>query len=715
MPPKDPNVHKLPFSATSQGSRLGMVLSENHARFVEDELSTPKIINWKTQYHTDQKKTTNDGSSNKKGFRCPRFREYVGNVPLIDLSHLVPNAGVTLYAKCEFLNPSMNGLDRLVKRYVETLANHPTTLVAAGNTHIGVSLVMACAWFGHDCILTVPSTLDESRKNELKAYGATLQEVTVEPGQSEYAACHEAAQMIADASEKHTLADASQLKQQHSLPCDLAQELMEDAEQLRAPFTHYVGSSANPITTYATAEYFQKNNVQFVEAQQEESVLTSDYGDDVSSRKPDQTIPVSMEDTVHMSRFLSSHEGLNLCPAGASNLLAAIRLSKKLPKGSRIVTDLQDIGVRYLGTVFNDEWLKKQGIQPLDNPKSFLTVNRQRIPNKEEGREKVPNYYSTYGDNPMIELTHLAPEAAKRGIRIVAKCEFFNPSFSIKDRIVFNIISKAEESGALKPGMTIIAASSGNTGASTAMVAAMKGYDCIITTSPKCSKEKMDAIRCYGAQLWISPKGAKEGTPQHYMEIARLAALEDEEKYFDVDQYETLSNPEGHYISLGPELYRDTIGAVTHFIAAGSTGGTITGIGRCLKELNPNIKVILADPVGSIFKGYFETKTVGTPGPFLVEGVGKGSIPGAMNFDFVDDCVSISDEAAFRMCKRLARTEGCLPGGSSGLNVAGAIKYANERAPDNAVICTVLPDLGIKYLSKVYNDEYLLQNNIATV
>lgn len=160
MRPKDPNVHKLPFSATSQGSRLGMVLSQNHARFVEEaEHPTPEIINWKTSYHTNIKKTTNGGS--KKDFSCPRFREYVGNVPLIDLSHLVPNEGVTLYAKCEFLNPSMNGLDRLVKRYVGTLGSPGKTLVAAGNTHIGVSLVMACAWFGHDCILTIPSTLDE--------------------------------------------------------------------------------------------------------------------------------------------------------------------------------------------------------------------------------------------------------------------------------------------------------------------------------------------------------------------------------------------------------------------------------------------------------------------------------------------------------------------------------------------------------------------------
>jgi cysteine synthase len=222
----------------------------------------------------------------------------------------------------------------------------------------------------------------------------------------------------------------------------------------------------------------------------------------------------------------------------------------------------------------------------------------------------------------------------------------------------------------------------------------------------------MDAIRAYGAELIVSPAGAKEGEKTHYMEIARLLALEDPTLYFDMDQYETKANPQGHYRTLGPEIWEQTTGRVTHFVAAGSTGGTISGTGAFLKEQNPGVRVVLGDPLGSIFTNYFRTGEIGQPSKFLVEGVGKGSIPGAMNFDVIDQVVPVSDQQAFDTCFMLCRKEGICAGGSAGLNLFAALQVAKEVTED-ATIVTVFPDLGVKYLSKIYNDEWLKENGLV--
>ncbi|KNC87651.1 hypothetical protein SARC_00222 [Sphaeroforma arctica JP610] len=331
---------------------------------------------------------------------------------------------------------------------------------------------------------------------------------------------------------------------------------------------------------------------------------------------------------------------------------------------------------------------------------------------------KICRYRELVADTPMVDLTHLVAkdansELANSNVRVFAKVEFLNPGFSIKDRIVQNILNKAEDEGKLKKGMIAVAASSGNTGASTAMMCAMRGYECIITTSPKCSKEKMDAIKAYGAKLLVSEPGVEEGDPKHYIEMARLMALEDPELYFDIDQYDTLSNPEGHFLTLGPEIWQQTNGLVTHFVAAGSTGGTISGTAKYLKQQNPEVKAVLADPVGSIFTEYFKKGSYGKPKDFLVEGVGKGTIPGAMNFDIIDDVIPVNDQEAFDTCFRLSRKEGICAGGSSGLNVFASLQLAASLDPNTpAVIVTVLPDLGVKYLSKFYNDEWLTENGL---
>jgi len=319
-------------------------------------------------------------------------------------------------------------------------------------------------------------------------------------------------------------------------------------------------------------------------------------------------------------------------------------------------------------------------------------------------------YSDMIGNTKLIDLTQFAKPVVE-GVRVYAKAEFLNPGFSVKDRIVRHIFKNAEETGQLRPGGTVVAASSGNTGAATAMVAAMRGYRAVITTSGKCSSEKIDSIRAYGAVVIVCPDGVSEDHPDHYMNVAtRLAAENDD--WFDVNQYDNLQNPEAHYSSLAPEIWEQTNGEVTHFIAAGSTGGTISGNARYLKEQNPDLKVVLADPVGSIFTSYFNGQGL-QGGKFLVEGVGKGSIPGAMDFSLIDDVMPVSDDNAFAMCHYLASQAGILAGGSSGLNAYAAIRLANQVTEPSTIV-TIMPDTGIKYLSKIYNPQWLEENNIVT-
>jgi len=322
---------------------------------------------------------------------------------------------------------------------------------------------------------------------------------------------------------------------------------------------------------------------------------------------------------------------------------------------------------------------------------------------------KIQRYENLIGETPLVDITSLAsPKVA--GVKVLAKCEFLNPGFSMKDRIVKNIFDKAEEAGLLHPGDTVVAASSGNTGAAVAMLAAMRGYRAVITTSPKCSEEKIATIKAYGAEILVSKAGLSDDHPESYMNMARDLAAKNT-GWFDVNQYDNLDNPEGHYRTLGPEIWSQTVGRVTHFVAGGSTGGTITGTGKFLKSKNPDVKCVLADPFGSIFYEYFVSQRLVSPQKFLVEGVGKGSIPGCMDFSLIDDVVQVKDEDAFLTCHELARKEGLLVGGSAGLNTWAAIHLANQLE-EPGVIVTVLCDLGVKYLSKVFNKNWLEENKI---
>ncbi len=321
----------------------------------------------------------------------------------------------------------------------------------------------------------------------------------------------------------------------------------------------------------------------------------------------------------------------------------------------------------------------------------------------------IKNYIDTVGNTPLVKLQKFSPNPL---VTILAKCEFLNPSCSIKDRIVKYIIDDAEKTGLLKPGGTIVEGTSGNTGAATAMIAAIKGYKAILTMPDKVSIEKQNALKAYGAKIIVCPTAAAPDSSDHYVNTSIRIAKETPNS-FRINQYDNKKNPEAHYHSTGPEIWQQTDGQLDYFVASASTGGTISGVGKYLKERNPNIKVVMPDPVGSIYYEYFKTRKVpASEGcTYFVEGVGEDHIAHALDWSIVDEVIQFTDKQAFAVGRRLATEEGILAGGSSGANVWAAIELAKKLTKPTTIV-TVLPDLGVKYLSKMYNDEWMTQHDL---
>ena len=312
------------------------------------------------------------------------------------------------------------------------------------------------------------------------------------------------------------------------------------------------------------------------------------------------------------------------------------------------------------------------------------------------------------GWTPIIRLSRVG-----RGLRtpVLAKAEQLNPGGSVKDRIGLAIIEAAERSGALKPGGVIVEGTSGNTGVGLAIAAAIKGYRCIFTIPDKMSTEKIKLLRAFGAEVVVVPTAVPPDHPEYYIQKAKAIVAATPGAIL-ADQHFNPVNPEAHYRTTGPEIWEQTSGRVTHFVCSPGTGGTVSGVGRYLKERNPGIRVIAPDPVGSIYAEYAASHRKGEGFPYKVEGVGGDKIPTSLHFDVVDEFVAVSDRDAFRMARRLTREEGLFVGGSTGLNVHVALELARRLDDPEALVVTVLCDTGERYLSKLYDDAWMRENQM---
>ena len=317
------------------------------------------------------------------------------------------------------------------------------------------------------------------------------------------------------------------------------------------------------------------------------------------------------------------------------------------------------------------------------------------------------NVLGLIGNTPLIKLNRLARDVKAQ---VFAKMESLNPGYSVKDRIGVAMIEAAEREGILKPGGTVVEATSGNTGIGLALAAAVKGYKCIFVMTDKASVEKSRYLKALGADVVITPVSAKPGTPNHYVSTARRIAAETPNSFYP-DQYSHPANPDAHYRTTGPEIWRQTEGKITHFVAGIGTGGTISGTGRFLKEKNPSIKIVGADPYGSIFKTFKETGNVIEATPYLVEGIGQEIVPPNVHINYVDEVINVTDRESFEMSRQLGRFEGIFCGGSTGTNLAAALRVASTL-DENAIVVFIVCDTGEHYLTKHHSDEWLKEKRL---
>ena len=315
------------------------------------------------------------------------------------------------------------------------------------------------------------------------------------------------------------------------------------------------------------------------------------------------------------------------------------------------------------------------------------------------------NILAAIGHTPLVRLNDIGRDVAAD---IYVKCEYMNPSGSMKDRMTVHMVNQAEARGVLKPGGTIVEATSGNTGAGLAMVGAVRGYHCVFVMPDKMANEKLAALRAFGARVVVCPTAVEPDDPRSYYSVAKRIHAETPNSFY-ANQHHNLDNPGGHYMSTGLEILEQTDGQVDVFVAGLGTGGTMGGVGRYLKERRPEIRLVGADPVGSLYHDYIKSQRITKPFTYEIAGIGEDFFPSTFDPKMLDEIVPVDDKECFLMARDLVRREGLYAGGSSGAAVAGAVKYARQIGkPQNIVV--LLPDGAAKYLSKLFNDQWLREN-----
>jgi cystathionine beta-synthase len=317
----------------------------------------------------------------------------------------------------------------------------------------------------------------------------------------------------------------------------------------------------------------------------------------------------------------------------------------------------------------------------------------------------LENITEAVGHTPIVRLHRVAKDV---DAEIYVKCEFLNPGGSHKDRLARNMLRRAEEEG-LKPGGTIVEATSGNTGASLALFAAVRGYKCVFVMPDKMSQEKISNLRAFGARVVVCPTAVEPDDPRSYYQVAQRIARETANCFY-ANQYHNPANPEAHYVSTGPEIWAQTGGEIDVFVAGLGTGGTISGTGKYLKEKKPGIKLVGVDPVGSLYYDFVKTGRITKSFSYKVEGIGEDFFPTTMNLEILDDIVRVDDKECFLMTRDLTRLEGLFVGGSGGAAVAGAIKWARDNGKPGMRVLVFLCDAGQKYVSKIFNDDWMREN-----
>ncbi len=329
--------------------------------------------------------------------------------------------------------------------------------------------------------------------------------------------------------------------------------------------------------------------------------------------------------------------------------------------------------------------------------------------NTSESTRVYASISESIGKTPLVQLARIGQHL---NCALYAKVEFFNPGGSVKDRIALNMIEEAERSGKLKPGGTIVEATSGNTGAGLAIIAAIKGYKSIFVMPDKMSDEKIQLLRAYGAQVVITPTAVTPDDPRSYYEVSQRIVDETPNSILG-NQYHNPENPKSHYLTTGPEIWEQTEGKITDFVTTMGTGGTISGVARYLKEKNPEINIVGVDATGSILKEAWENEGVIPEGAvaesYKVEGFGEDFIPTTLDLNLIDHVIRVTDKESFLSTRRLVRKEGIFAGGSSGSAIAAALRYC-ENLPADRLVVVLLPDSGSRYLTKIFDDKWMREN-----